>query len=545
MKRLLLFFAAMCCMMVAKAQTQPDNEIWYVSSEKITPNESAFDATIESNDYDATSQRGIIKFNTEALTKVGERAFYDCDNLTSIILPHSVTEIGKYAFYSSSYLASITLPSSLEIIANQAFEDCYELTSITLPNGLKSIGEEAFYACEKLTSINIPSSVTSIGECAFCYCEELSSISVDEGNTTYDSRDNCNAIIETATNTLIQGSSNTVIPSSVTAIGDFAFYYCEKITSITLPDGLKSIGYDAFGYCTDLESITIPGSVESIDESAFCSCENLESVTLSNGLKSIGYYAFGDCEKLTSITIPSTVTEIGDAAFEWCTKLTSITVLASTPPTLGGGKVFYDVPQSITVYVPDVDAYSSVSWGGFNNFHEITIDKYKQLALDEIDAAMSEVTLSAEEEAAINGYINTIKGVTTSTDDYLAAIETAKNAALAIISQAIIRNVREAAIAAIEAAMQGETSDYLTGLVQEYIDIINSATDETVINNAKNTALVALNAAVEAYKAGKGDAFGSLGEKQNGPALIVTDKDDKEIILYSPKSVEYIKVNEK
>ena len=394
MKKILLLFAAMCCMMVANAQTQPDNEIWYVSSEKITPNESAFDATIESNDYDATSQMGIIKFNTEALTKVGERAFYDCENLTSIILPHSVTEIGKYAFYSSNYLASITLPSSLEIIADQAFEDCYELTSITLPNGLKSIG----------------------------------------------------------------------------------------------------------------------------------------------------YYAFGDCEKLTSITIPSTVTEIGDAAFEWCTRLTSITVLASTPPTLGGGKVFYDVPQSITVYVPDVDAYSSVSWGGFNNFHEITIDKYKQLAVDEIYAAMIEVTLSAEEEAAINGYINTIKGVTTSTDDYLAVIETAKNAALAIISQAAIKSAREAALAAIEAAMQGETSDYLTGLAQQYINIINAATDVTTINKAKNTALVALNAAVAAYKAGKGDAFGPLGEQQNGPAIEVI-KDGERIILYRPDRVNFIRAN--
>ena len=518
MKKILLFFAAMCCMMVAKAQTFEDaNGIKY----NVT---STDDKTVEVISKTFAGYAGDIVIPA---------------TVTNEDVTYNVTSIGNEAFDRCD-LTSVTLPNGLESIGYNAFNRCLNLASINIPGTVTSIGEGAFEWCETITSVTIPSSVKSIGEGAFNCCLSLSSISVDEENTVYDSRDNCNAIIETETNTLIQGSNNTVIPSSVTAIDDFAFYYCEKITSITLPDGLKSIGYDAFGYCTDLESITIPGSVESIDESAFCSCENLESVTLSNGLKSIGYYAFGDCEKLTSITIPSTVTEIGDAAFEWCTGLTSITVLASTPPTLGGGSVFYDVPQSIVVYVPDVDAYSG--WGGLNNFREITIDTYKQLALDEIYAAMSEVTLSEEDVTAINGYINTIKGVTTSTDDYLAAIETAKNAALAIISQAAIKSVREGALAAIEAAMQGETSDYLTGLAQQYINIINAATDVTTINNAKNTALVALNAAVAAYKAGKGDAFGSLGEKQNGPAIEVI-KDGERIILYRPDRVNFIKAN--
>lgn len=255
----------------------------------------------------------------------------------------------------------------------------------------------------------------------------------------------------------------------------------------------------------------------------------------------IGEYAFCECEDLKSVTLPEGMESIGYGAFKYC-GLKSITVLAWVPPTLGSSYVFDGVDKSIPVYVPDVDAYSNVSWGRFTNFQAINIDDYKQAAIAEIDAAMTGVTLSEDEEAAINGYINTITGVTTMSDANLATIQNAKNAALAVISQAAIRPARKAALAAIGAAMQGETSDYLTGLVQEYIDIINSTTDKTTINNAKNTALVALNAAVAAYKAIKAEALGSLGEKQDGPAVEVIDQDDNSVILYNPKKVNFIKV---
>jgi hypothetical protein len=143
-----------------------------------------------------------------------------------------------------------------------------------------SIGKLAFSRCSSLTSITIPSSVNSIADGAFAGCENLTQIQVALDNPVYDSRDNCNAIIETSSNTLISGCETTIIPNSVTSIGDAAFYGCNSLTSITIPSSVKSIGESAFYRCKSLTSITIPSSVTSIGENAFWGCENLTSITL-------------------------------------------------------------------------------------------------------------------------------------------------------------------------------------------------------------------------------------------------------------------------
>ncbi|MBR2228721.1 MAG: leucine-rich repeat domain-containing protein, partial [Prevotella sp.] len=168
-----------------------------------------------------------------------------------------------------------------------------------------------------LKSIEIPASVTSIDDFAFEGCTSLASISVAEGNPTYDSRKECNAIIETKTNTLLYGCKNTVIPDGVTSIDVAAFAHCTSLKSITIPASVTSIGVAAFADCTRLESITIPASVTSIDSCAFYYCTRLESVEIPASVTYIGGAAFASCTRLASVTIYAPeLSEYGWKAFE-------------------------------------------------------------------------------------------------------------------------------------------------------------------------------------------------------------------------------------
>jgi len=195
------------------------------------------------------------------------------------IIPNSVTRIGDYAFEYCSGLTELTLPNSVASIGDSAFEYCSGLTKLTLPNSITSIGYSAFYGCSGLTELTLPNSVTSIGDSAFYVCRGLEKITVESGNSCYDSRDNCNSIIDKKTNTLIVGCKNSIIPNSVTRIGDYAFAYCSGLTELTLPNSVTSIGYAAFRGCSGLTELTLPNSITSIGDYAFADCSGLSKIT--------------------------------------------------------------------------------------------------------------------------------------------------------------------------------------------------------------------------------------------------------------------------
>lgn len=236
-----------------------------------------------------------------SVTSMGSSVFYGCSGLTSISIPNSVTSIGSSVFYGCGSLTSVSIPNSVSSIETDSFRDCSNLSTITIPNSVTSIGDFAFYQCNNLTSITIPNSVTSIGNSVFYGCNSLASIKVESGNTSYDSRNGCNAIIETATNTLIVGCMNTTIPNDILSIGSHAFRGCTGIKSMIIPSKVTYIGDYAFRDCSNLSSIEIPKSVTSIGNGAFCYCSSLSSITLPRDMTSIGSSAFYGCKNMYSI----------------------------------------------------------------------------------------------------------------------------------------------------------------------------------------------------------------------------------------------------
>lgn len=403
------------------------------------------------------------------ITSIGDDAFASCFQLKSITLPTSLATIGEYAFSMCPSLTSITIPKSVKVIdpssfsytpnlryiviesgnsvydsrnncnaiietktnklilgchnstipstvttiGNGAFQGCEGLQSISIPSSVKTIESYAFYICSNLTSITIPKSVTNIGVEVFEACYSLNSMKVETGNSVYDSRNNCNAIIETKTNTLLFGCNKTVIPNGVTTIGANAFSYCSSLTSITIPATVKTIEEYAFEMCENLTSITIPKATTYISDRAFTYCANLATIkveagnttydsrndcnaiiltkqnkiirggantTIPNTITSIGENAFSNCVDMTSIVIPSSVTTIAENAFDNCYGLESIYVMSPTPPSVGED-TFYSVDKSSCIlYVPKtpsnaVSLYRSAAvWNEFENIRTFDPD---------------------------------------------------------------------------------------------------------------------------------------------------------------------------
>lgn len=228
-------------------------------------------------------------------------------DITSVIIEPGVTSIGLQAFYYCSNLTSITIPSGLTSIGEMAFFYCSALTSVTIPNSVISIGNFAFGSCTGLKSITIPSSVTSIENNVFQDCTGLTNITVNSSNPSFCSESG--VLFNKDKTTLIycpRGKTGSyTIPDGVTAIEDYAFYYCSGLTSVTIPSSVTSIGVSSFQHCTGLTSITIPNSVTSITNLAFWDCSSLTIVYIPSGVNFVP-----DESGLTGDFISKTATKI-------------------------------------------------------------------------------------------------------------------------------------------------------------------------------------------------------------------------------------------
>ena len=264
---------------------------------------------------------GLYTFNDMPLESIQVDAanpYYDSRNNCNALIQTVTNRLIKGT-------ANTIIPASVSIIGEKAFYDSDWNGS--LPEGLSEIEENAFMGCTRFESLVIPASVTYIGEGAFNRCH-LESINVDTDNEVYDSRNNCNALIETSTNTLLLGTGSTVIPTSVTTIGNSAFEGCSSTSAMVIPDNVMTIGENAFSG-SRFSSITLPEGLTAISKHMMSLCYNLTEIEIPSEVTSIGYYAFYADKALTSVDIPSKVESIAEGAFSYCDNLERITIPAS------------------------------------------------------------------------------------------------------------------------------------------------------------------------------------------------------------------------
>ena len=318
------------------------------------------------------------------ITKIGNYAFRDCKDLTSITIPKGVTEIEVNGFKDCRSLTSITfrgdapnlgwdvfrnLPNgAIALVTVESLSTFGELgeswnglTLTTLLSWSTTDGEVTITDCDNAATgeLVIPNTidgkpVTSIGDSAFDGTS-LTTISLPDGVTSIGRKafDGCRSLISIS------------IPNSVASMGNYAFADCINLTNIVIPDGVTSIGNSAFEGCTSLTSITIPDSVTSIGVDAFRACPSLTNITIPDGVTSIGREAFFQCTSLQSITIPDGVTNIGYAAFRECTNLTRVS-FQGVAPTMESD-VFLGLPEEAKAYVSNEVADS---FGGFGSTWE-------------------------------------------------------------------------------------------------------------------------------------------------------------------------------
>ena len=283
---------------------------------------------------------GLLVFENNVYF-LGDEAFSDCYNLSSITIPNSVTSIGE-----------------------EAFSFCRNLTSITIPDSVISIGDAAFCSCSNLENITIPDSVIAIGESAFSFCDSLTAF-----YGKFASKDNRCLIIDGMLNSFApKGLTEYSIPASVTLIGKNVFGFCVNLTSITIPNRVTSIGEAAFYNCTSLTEVIIPNSVISIGRKAFSDCVDLARVSMSNNITSIGEEAFADCVRLTNISIPYGVTSIRRMTFWGCDSLTEIILPDSI--TSIEDEAFLDCDSLISITIPN--SVTSIGDSAFYNCKSLT-----------------------------------------------------------------------------------------------------------------------------------------------------------------------------
>ena len=352
------------------------------------------------------------------VTKIGNYAFRACSSLTSVTIPTSVTSIGSYAFYGCSALTSATVSNKVTSIGTYAFYNCAAWAgTVTIPEGVTSISSYTFYGCSSLTKIVVPKSVTSIGSYAFYNCAgELSINSPTLVGTDYTSSN----YPTSSSSYWLYGNKFTklTLGSDVTTVGDYVFYGCTSLKTITIPESVTTIGTYAFYNCTSLSKVVLPKNISYIGGSAFSGCageleidsptlvgtdytsssypmysssgwlygSKFTKLTLGSNVTKIGNYLFYGCSSLTGVTIPASLTSVGSYAFENCTSLSRVDIsnlsawckidfsTSASNPVYYGKRLYLNGSEIQRLTIPnDITMLDSYAFYSCNSLTEVVI----------------------------------------------------------------------------------------------------------------------------------------------------------------------------
>lgn len=292
----------------------------------------------------------------DGVTSIGDHAFRECDNLTSVTIPNSVTHIGHSAFDCCDNLSNVELPNSVIEIGSYAFQGC-AFSSFVIPNSVSSISEGMLGGCEKLTTVSIPNSVKTI------------------------------------------------------CVG--AFNGCTSLKNITIPNSVTKIEWSVFPNCVNLESIEIPNTITEIGGSTFMGCEKLVNINIPKTMTSISLQLFRDCKSLEIIRLPNSITKIGEEAFYGCTGLKDFYCYAEKIPSTDAN-VFKDaMVEYSTLYVPfsSIELYKKTEpWSNFGTIKPIeggTEPEIKKCATPSISYSDKKLTFTCETEGV--EYVSSVK----------------------------------------------------------------------------------------------------------------------------------------
>ena len=565
------------------APTPANNQIFYRSAnhQVITPNNGdRFGATITNNVYNTEADYGVITFSGEVkaiggwefqnftnltaimwpstVTSVGESAFSGCTNLSSIDLQEGLTIIDKLAFIGCASMSELIIPSTVIAINQDAFNGCQNLTKLTVKAG--SIGNYAFSGCTKLSSVDLQEGVTSIGNYAFSGCAGTSELIIPStvesigmlildgweaqtnltikaaniGRLAFNGCTNLSSIdlqegVTGIEAQAFEGCANIkelTIPSTVKTIGIAAFKGCENLAKLTIKGG--SVGEEAFKGCAKLVKLTMQAG--SIGERAFFGCMNLSSIDLQEGVTSIEARAFDGCPGTTELTIPSTVTVIAELAFNGWNDLTNLTIKGGTIV----GAAFAGC-TSLTKLTMHAGTIGNGAFCGLTNLSSIDLQEgVKSIGANAFEGCTSIAEITISSTISTIG-ANAFEGCTS-----IAEI-TIPSTISTIGANAFKNCTGLTSVTFLAYCMLSDVVFYGVGTESPVTLKIPSAwlVNDKPVNSTTPWHGGHFNCTYEKTAA---EVLGSLGEKQDGPAIEVIDQDDNVLKLYNPKQVNFIKV---